>query len=332
MSYVARQFVDGGRALAQVVTQRGKAHFQRCICLGGFIQHHFQMHARVDFRMVLRRLRHAVQTVNFRQQHFQRAAVAQHLQHARRPRCQQTFGQFLPDAFADQGIHFPGGHHVLHQCQCLFGHCECGEPRRKTRHPQNAHRVFAKRIRHMPQHLVLQVLLPAIRVDQPAVVGLRDSVDAQVAPRQIFFQRHFRRGVYHKTFVARRGFALGACQCVFLVGARVQKHRKVFTYRREAKRRHVLWRAAHHHPVAVRPAEAQQGIAHCAADQIGFQGLCRIRVKHCVHRHLHGIGELVGFARQRNHPQQIRMLGAAHALGFGRCRVRMHAISASVGD
>ena len=67
VSYVARQFVDGGRALAQVVTQRGKAHFQRCICLGGFIQHHFQMHARVDFRMVLGRLRHAVQTVNFRQ-------------------------------------------------------------------------------------------------------------------------------------------------------------------------------------------------------------------------------------------------------------------------
>ena len=70
----------------------------------------------------------------------------------------------------------------------------------------------------MAQQLGLQVALAAMRVDQLALRVLGDGIDGQVAPRQVLLQRDIGRGMHHKAFVARRGFALGAGQCVFFAG------------------------------------------------------------------------------------------------------------------
>ena len=76
-----------------------------------------------------------------------------------------------------------------------------------------------------------------------------------------------------KAVIAACSFALGAGEGVFLVCGWVQEHRKVFAHRLIALRHQSLGCAAHHHPVAVRPVEAHQGIAYCTADQVSFHQL-----------------------------------------------------------
>ncbi len=82
MSDVARQHVLRRGALAEIVRQRGKAHGQRIALRGGVIDHHHDVHAGIDLRMVLRRLRHAPQAVEFRHDALQRTTLAQHFEHA----------------------------------------------------------------------------------------------------------------------------------------------------------------------------------------------------------------------------------------------------------
>ena len=45
----------------------------------------------------------------------------------------------------------------------------------------------------------------------------RDGVDGEVAPRQVLFQRHVRRGIDLEALVAARRLALGARQRIFFV-------------------------------------------------------------------------------------------------------------------
>ncbi|MNZ96059.1 hypothetical protein D3C78_1152370 [compost metagenome] len=270
MADVARQHVGGRRALAQVVHQAGIAHAQRRRKARGLLQHHHHVHAGIDFGVVLGALGHAPQPCEFGQQCLERAAVAQHFEHALGRGLHQAARDFLPDAFGDQIAGFAGIDHLLHQGHGFGRDLEVVKTRRKTRHAQHAHRVFAKGVGHMAQQPGLQIALAAIGVVQAAAVrpafARRHGIDRQVAPRQVFFQRHIGRGLDGKTAVAAAALALGAGQRIFLVAGRVQKHRKVAAHGLIALGHHLLGRRAHHHPVAVIHRPAQQLVAHRAAD------------------------------------------------------------------
>jgi len=150
-----------------------------------------------------------------------------------------------------------------------------GEPHRreaggKPRQAQQPHRVFGKGIGNVTQHPRGDVGGAAKRVDQAAVCGLGDGVDAEIAPGQILLQRHRRIGIDHEATIAPPGLALGPGQSIFLVALRVQENRKVPADRLVAKRQHLFRRAAYHHPVAVPADPTEQPVAHGAADQIGL--------------------------------------------------------------
>jgi hypothetical protein len=81
---------------------------------------------------------------------------------------------------------------------------------------EDAHRVLAERVGHVAQPAALQVGLAVVRIDQPALVVLRDRVDGEVAPRQVLLQRDLGLGMEREAVVAARGLALGARQRVFL--------------------------------------------------------------------------------------------------------------------
>jgi hypothetical protein len=80
----------------------------------------------------------------------------------------QALGQLLPHALGHQVVHFAAVHHGAHQLQGFGCHREVGKTRRQARHPQNTHRVFAKSLGHMAQHLACYVTLAAKRVHQRA--------------------------------------------------------------------------------------------------------------------------------------------------------------------
>jgi hypothetical protein len=90
----------------------------------------------------------------------------QHVEHARGRRLHQPARQLLPDALGHQVVGFAVLDHLAHQLQGFGCHAEIAEARRKTRHAQDAHRVFAEGVGHMAQHAVAQVALAAIGVDQ----------------------------------------------------------------------------------------------------------------------------------------------------------------------
>ena len=230
------------------------------------------MHAAIDLGVVFGALGHAPELVEFGQQPDQRPAFAQDLEHARGPLLHQAAADFLPHALGHQGIDLAGRHHLAHEFHGLGRDGKIGEARRKAGQTQNAYRVFAKRIGHMAQHAILQILLAAIGIHQvfEAVVACPvgrsgDGVDGQIAPRQVLFQRHIGSGVNHKAAIAHAVLALGASQRIFLMGLGVQEHRKVAPHGHEAARAHLLRRGANHHPVRIVDGQAQQCIAHRTA-------------------------------------------------------------------
>jgi CheY-like chemotaxis protein len=119
---------DGGAAiarrraaLAQVVAQAGPAHRQRRPSrAASAVQHQHQVHAGVDLGVVLGPLRHAPQAVHLGQQPRQRAAVAQHLEHAAGARLHQAARQLLPHALGHQRVHLAVGHHARSSA-CVSG-------------------------------------------------------------------------------------------------------------------------------------------------------------------------------------------------------------------
>ena len=283
---MARQDIDRGVALAQVMGQAGQPHRQRGLQARAHVHHHHHMNAGVHLGVVVGTLRDAPQAVHFRQQPGQRAALAQHRKHARGHGFHQAFGQLLPDAFGHQVIHLAAGHHFAHQCQRVRCQREIGKTGRQTRQPQNTHRVFAKRRADVAEHPVGQILRATIRVDHILLVPcavraeLRSSnghgIDGEIAPCQVFFQAHIRRRMDGKTVVARRSFPFSAGQCVFIVGLRMQEHRKVFAHRHKTLVQHVLRRAPHHHPVAIFHRQPHQCIAHRTANHIELH----VRARH----------------------------------------------------
>ena len=238
------------------MAEAGKAHGERRVQPRRHVQHHFQVHAGIDFRVEFGTLRHAIERRHLGQDALQGAAGTQFLQHARGALFQQAAADFLPDTFRHQMIHFAIVHHLLHQRQRFGRGTEIAETRGKARQPQDAHWIFAKGIGHMAQHTLLQVALAVERIDQAAIFGLGDGVDGQVATRQVFFQRHTGIGMDGKALVAACGLALGARQRVFLVRVRVQEHRKILAHRHKAVLHHQLRRGPDDDPVMVLHGQA----------------------------------------------------------------------------
>ena len=252
--------------------EAGEAHGERRVELRGHVEHQHQVQAGVDLGVVRFGLRHAPQAVDFGQQPGERAAAAQHLEHARRLVLHQPARELLPHPLGHERVDLSGFHHQPHQRGGLRCDAEIGEARRKARQPQDAHRVFGKRRRHVAQHLGLEVALAVVRVDQRAVNVACHRVDGEVAPHQVFFERDAAVGVDGEAAVARRRLALGARERHFLFRLRVQEDREVLADRRVAGGHHLVGRGAHGHPVVVVHRQPEQGIAHCAADHVGFHG------------------------------------------------------------
>ena len=90
------------------------------------------------------------------------------------------------------------------------------------------------------------------------------------AAGEILFQRDVGVGMADEAVVAVAALALGAGEGVLLAAFGVKEDREILTHRAEAARQHLGGRGADHHPVAVLHRSAEQGIAHRAADDIGF--------------------------------------------------------------
>ena len=227
------------------------------------------MHAGVDLGVVVGALRHSPQALDLGQQARQRTALAQHVEHPRRPGFHQAARQLLPDAFGHQRIDFAGRDHAAHQHHRLGRDAEVGKARREARQPQDAHRVFGERLADVAQQLCFEVAAPAVRVDQRAVLGLRHRIDRQVAARQVLLERHVGRGVESEAAVAGRRLALGAREGVLLLRLRVQEDGEVAADGRVAGGRHLIGCGPDDDPVAIDPAASEQRIAHRATDYVG---------------------------------------------------------------
>ncbi len=122
----------------------------------------------------------------------------------------------------------------------------------------------------MTQYAIAQIARAVERIDQRAVLVFGDGVDGQIAAAQIVFERHARFGVEGETVIAAPGFAFGARQRIFLARLRMQEHREILAHRFEVQREELLRRGADDHVVAILHGNAEQTIAHRAADQIGL--------------------------------------------------------------
>ena len=119
----------------------------------------------------------------------------------------------------------------------------------------------------------LKIGAPAPGIDQATLGVLGHGVDAEVAPAQVLLQRDRGIGVEDEAGVAAPGLALGARQRVLLATLRVQEHREILAHRTETRGKHVLGRAAHHHPVALAYGASEQPVAHRPAHQVGVHRL-----------------------------------------------------------
>ena len=256
------QRIDGLRL--QHAHQRRETHFERRPLPGRGVQRP-QRFAGTAF---------GVQRIELRQHARQRAAVMQYRKHRRRRTFHQPFGELLPDALGHQRIGLAGLHHLHHQRLRLRGDGKA-EARRKPRHPQDAHRILGECRADMAQHAAADIFGAVARVDQPSRLVARQRVDGQVAALQVLLQRDVGRGVESEAVVARRGFALGARQRVLFVGLRMQEHRKIAPDRTETQPHHLLRRCADHDMIAVLHRQAEQFIAHRAADHVGFHDSAR---------------------------------------------------------
>ncbi|MNR11143.1 hypothetical protein D3C85_1274310 [compost metagenome] len=99
-------FIFRRQPFAQVMQQAGPAHGQRLFVLRGLFQHAQGMHARIDFRVMSLRLRHAEQSVDFRHQLLERAACSQHFNKYLRLIFHQCAGNLFPAAFRCQRLQF----------------------------------------------------------------------------------------------------------------------------------------------------------------------------------------------------------------------------------
>jgi hypothetical protein len=149
----------------------------------------------------------------------------------------------------------------------------------------------------VPQAPRGEILAAAAGVDQCAIRRLGNRIDRQVAALQVFLQRDRRGGIEREAMVAMASLALGARECVLLLGVWMQKHREVAAHRAEAARMHLIGGRADHHPVALAHRQAEQRIAHCTADQIDLQAVLGLADAHRAQIPCAGIGCISGSRR-----------------------------------
>ena len=108
----------------------------------------------IQGRLVVRRLRNAVQVGHLGKQFGERAAFVQHLKKDLRGAFHQGAAGLFPDPLGGQVRHLPAHHDVAHQFQGGVRHPEThpvvagGE----ARHAQHAQRVLGEGRRHMAQN------------------------------------------------------------------------------------------------------------------------------------------------------------------------------------
>ena len=125
----------------------------------------------------------------------------------------------------------------------------------------------------MPQDSRLQVLAPAIGIDQRTVLIARHGVDGQIATRQVLFQGDRSGGIERETVVAGPHLALGSCNGVFVAGFRVKENGKVLAHLLVAQAKQVLGSRADHDPVPLADRKVQQRIPDGASDFVDLHGL-----------------------------------------------------------
>ncbi len=235
------------------MTQGGKTHVYLRAEHGGHAQRHQRVYTGINFRVPFCRRGNAKQRVDFREQHLQRAAVAQDLEKDLRVTGGEGVFCLFPDALRRQVFQLARLGHGRHQCHCLIGNTEAqmGVTRGKARHAQDAERIFRECRGDMAQKTVAQVILPAVGVDDMAVFVLGEGVNGEIAAQQILLQRYIRRGVAGESRIAGTGFPLGTRQGVLFPAFRVQKHGKIATYLLVARVEHLFRGGAHHHPVFI---------------------------------------------------------------------------------
>ncbi len=229
-----------------------------------------RVHARVDLRMPLRRLRHAEQRVDLGIDALERAAVAQHREERARRRFAQRLLGLLPHAFGHQRVHLAPRHHAAHQRHRVGSDpkAERREARGEARRPQHAHRILDEGGGDVPQHPRFDVALAAERVDQRPAGRLRHRVDGQIAPREVLLERHLGSEFDGESAVAGCDLALEPRERVLLVRVRMQKYREVAPDLAVPEPQQLLPRAAHHHPIALLHRQPEQGVPNRPADQI----------------------------------------------------------------
>ncbi len=91
-------------ALAEIMYQGGKAHTRVRRQTGRLRQHHHRVQTAIDFRVILRRLRHAEERVDFGKNARQCSALPQRLEKARRRLLRQGTLGLGPDPFGHEMI------------------------------------------------------------------------------------------------------------------------------------------------------------------------------------------------------------------------------------
>jgi hypothetical protein len=187
---VFRQHSGGVVPLPRVVAHAGVTHLERGPPVRRDIEHHHQVHASVHLRVVFRPLRHAPQSVNFRQDAGERAATAQHREH---PATGAARGGPRDSSFQARS----GTSASTSPASTIerISASVSGATRSRQNAPRNAPAAGCETgsstnagdtCRRIP---VGEVAAAAPRIDDGAVLRLCHRIDGEVAPVQVILQR-----------------------------------------------------------------------------------------------------------------------------------------------
>ena len=262
----------GCHTLAKIVAEGGEANRQIRRALTGLIQHHHGVDAGIDLRVPLGGCRHPEQGVQLGEERLEGTTFAQYLEEDPGSLPQQYLLQLLPDPLRGQVGKLAGVGHLPHQRQRLGGHHEAllMETGGEARHPQDAQGILGKGRRDMAQQPRLQILHAAVGIVQLPVLIFGDGVDGEIPAQQILLQRHLGGGMTDEACITQALFALGARQGILLLGAGVEKHRKVATNLGEPEAQHLLHGSTDHQVVSVPLRQSQQAITDRSPNQINL--------------------------------------------------------------
>ncbi|MNY27466.1 hypothetical protein D3C86_1613740 [compost metagenome] len=140
----------------------------------------------------------------------------------------------------------------------------------EARHPQDAQGILGEGRGDVAQQPRLQIPEPAIGIVQLPALVFGDGVDGEIPAQQILFERHLGGGVTDEAGIALPLLALGARQGVLLLGAGVEKHRKVAADLGEPQVQHLFHSGTDHQMVPVPLGQSQQAITDRPPNQINL--------------------------------------------------------------